>query len=43
MLAGQNPPVEKALTVISGNVHNTANLLKVVLAMKMGYLPNSIR
>ena len=29
VLAGQNPPVEEALTVISGNVHNTANLLKV--------------
>jgi pyruvate-formate lyase-activating enzyme len=36
VLADQNPPVEEALTVISGNVHDTANLLKVVVAMKMG-------
>jgi hypothetical protein len=36
VLADQNPPIEEALTVLSGNVHNTANLLKVVVAMKMG-------
>jgi hypothetical protein len=35
-LADKNPPVEEALTVISGNVHETANLLKVVVAMKLG-------
>jgi hypothetical protein len=36
VLADQNPPIEEALTVLSGNVHNTANLLKVVVAMNMG-------
>jgi hypothetical protein len=36
VLADEHPPVEEALTVISGNVHETANLLKVVVAMKMG-------
>jgi len=38
VLADNNLPVEEALTVISGNVHETANLLKVVVAMKMGVL-----
>jgi hypothetical protein len=36
VLAVQNPPVEEALAVISGNVHDTANLLKIVVALKIG-------
>jgi hypothetical protein len=36
VLADQNPHIEEALTVLSGNVHNTANLLNVVVAMNMG-------
>jgi hypothetical protein len=36
VLADEHPPVEEALNVISGNVHDTANLLKVVVALKMG-------
>jgi hypothetical protein len=36
VLADQNPPIEEALTVISRNVHNTANLLKVAVALKIG-------
>ena len=36
VLAGKNTPAEEALSVISGNVHNAANLLQVVVAMKMG-------
>jgi biotin synthase-like enzyme len=36
VLADQNPPIEEALTVILGNVHNTANLLKVAVALKIG-------
>ena len=36
MLAEQHPPVAEALAILSGNVHNTANLLKMVVAMKMG-------
>jgi hypothetical protein len=36
VLAEQHAPVAEALAILSGNVHNTANLLKVVVAMKMG-------
>jgi hypothetical protein len=36
LLADQNPPIEEALTVISENVHNTANLLKVAVSLKIG-------
>jgi len=36
VLANHNPPVEEALSIISGNVHHTASLLQVVVAMKMG-------
>jgi len=36
VLADEHHAVEEALTVILGNVHDTANLLKVVVAMKMG-------
>ena len=36
VLADKNPPVEEALNVISSNVRDSANLLKVVVAMKMG-------
>jgi hypothetical protein len=39
VLADKNPPVEDALNVISGNVHDTANLLKVVVATKLGIPP----
>jgi hypothetical protein len=36
VLADKNPPVEEALNLISGNVRDSANLLKVVVAVKMG-------
>ena len=36
VLAEQNAPVAEALAILSGNLHDTANLLKVVVAMKMG-------
>jgi hypothetical protein len=36
MLAGQHAPVAEALAILSGNVHDTAHLLQVVVAMKMG-------
>jgi hypothetical protein len=35
-LADQHPPVQEALNILSENIHDTANLLKVVVAMKMG-------
>ena len=37
-LAGQHPLVSEALAVISGSVRNTATLLEVLVAMKMGTL-----
>ena len=36
VLAEQHAPVAEALAILSGNIHNTASLLKVVVAMKMG-------
>lgn len=36
MLADQHAPIAQALAILSGNVHDTANLLQVVVAMKMG-------
>ena len=36
MLADQNVPVAEALAILSENVHDTANLLQVVVAVKMG-------
>ena len=35
-LADQNPVVSNALTAISGSVRNTATLLEVLVATKMG-------
>jgi hypothetical protein len=40
VLADKNPPVEEALNVISGNVRNSANLLKVLVAIKMDVPPD---
>jgi hypothetical protein len=34
-LAEQHAPVAEALSVISGNVRNTANLLQVLVALRM--------
>ena len=38
LLAGEHPIVSDALAAISGNVRNTATLLQVLVAMKMGPL-----
>ena len=38
-LAEQHPLVSEALITISGNVRNTATLLEVLVATKMGLLP----
>jgi hypothetical protein len=35
-LAGQHPVVSEALVAISGSVRNTATLLEVLVATKMG-------
>ena len=37
-LAGQHPLVSEALITISGSVRNTATLLEVLVATKMGSL-----
>jgi hypothetical protein len=38
-LAGVHPIVSEALVTISGSVRNTATLLEVLVATKMGLLP----
>ena len=38
-LAGDHPHVSEALITISGSVRNTATLLEVLVATKMGPLP----
>jgi hypothetical protein len=38
LLAEQHPLVSEALITISGSVRNTAALLEVVIATKMGHL-----
>jgi hypothetical protein len=38
-LAEQHPVVSEALVIISGSVRNTATLLEVLVAMKMGPIP----
>jgi hypothetical protein len=38
LLAEEHPSVADALAAISGNVRNTATLLQVLVAMKMGPL-----
>ena len=37
LLAEQHPLVSEALIIISGNVRNTATLLEVLVATKIGY------
>jgi hypothetical protein len=39
LLAEQHPLVSEALVVISGSVRNTATLLEVLVATKMGQIP----
>jgi hypothetical protein len=39
LLAEEHPVVSEALITISGSVRNTATLLEVLVAMKMGPLP----
>jgi hypothetical protein len=40
-LAEQHPLVSEALIAISANIRNTATLLEVLVATKMGVLPGS--
>jgi hypothetical protein len=39
VLAGEHPTVSEALISISGSVRNTATLLEVLVATKLGILP----
>jgi hypothetical protein len=41
LLAERHPLVSEALVTISGSVRNTATLLEVLVATKMGRSPNS--
>jgi hypothetical protein len=34
-LAGEHAPISKALTILSGNVRNSATLLEVLVALKL--------
>ena len=36
VLAAQHAPLEEALTVLSGNVRSSANLLEVLVALRLG-------
>jgi hypothetical protein len=38
-LAAQHAPIEQALTVLSGNVRNSAKLLEVLVALRLGPEP----
>jgi hypothetical protein len=39
LLAEEHPPVSDALVLLSGNVRNTATLLRVLVALRMGPIP----
>ena len=36
LLAEQHAPVAEALSILAGSVRNSANLLEILVAMKMG-------
>ncbi|MGA2352760.1 MAG: hypothetical protein ABSF70_20175 [Terracidiphilus sp.] len=40
VLAAQHAPIAEALSVLSGNVRNSATLLEVLVAMKLGEAPS---
>jgi hypothetical protein len=42
LLAEQHPVVSEALLIISGSVRNTATLLEVLVATKMGPIPGLV-
>ncbi|MGB9406821.1 MAG: hypothetical protein WCA89_04745 [Terracidiphilus sp.] len=39
VLAMQHAPIEEALSILSGSVRNSATLLEVLVAVKMGLEP----
>ena len=39
LLAGQHTPIAEALTLLSGSVRNSATLLEVLVALKLGPIP----
>jgi hypothetical protein len=41
LLAEEHPVVTEALLTISGSVRNTATLLEVLVATRMGHIPGS--
>jgi hypothetical protein len=38
-LAGEHAPLAEALSILSGSVRNSANLLEVLVALKLGPIP----
>jgi hypothetical protein len=41
-MAHQHAPVTEALSLLSGSVRNSATLIEVVVALRLGLLPESI-
>ena len=39
VLAMQHAPIEEALSILSGSVRNSATLLEVLVALKLGPVP----
>jgi len=39
LLAGQHAPIAEELSILSGNVRNSASLLEVLVALKLGPIP----
>ncbi|MGA3371595.1 MAG: hypothetical protein ABSC48_07525 [Terracidiphilus sp.] len=39
LLAGENAPIAEELTILSGNVRNSASLLEVLVALRLGPIP----
>ena len=39
VLAVQNAPIEEALSILSGSVRNSATLLEVLVALRLGPVP----
>jgi hypothetical protein len=39
VLAGQHAPISEALSILSGSVRNSATLLEVLVALRLGPVP----
>jgi hypothetical protein len=41
-MAHQHAPITEALSILSGSVRNSATLIEVVVALRLGFLPETI-